>query len=203
MSFFKKLKERVTKPKASMSINLSKNTFNLGEDLEGTLTVTSEEEFEANEVSLWLNVIDGIYIEKEVTERDERGVEKKVRKWVWDDTTVHHESIRLLEKKKIPAGYREDFKFLFKCTNLSLLPTYKSRDKHTIWSIGAKADIKGCPDIEVGTEVQVVKPLAPPTPPTVVKEIVKEVVMIACPYCGGLMPQTSVFCPHCGAKRKA
>jgi len=32
--------------------------------------------------------------------------------------------------------------------------------------------------------------------------IIKEVVMIPCQYCGSLMPQTSIFCPHCGAKRK-
>jgi hypothetical protein len=38
---------------------------------------------------------------------------------------------------------------------------------------------------------------------TVVKEtIVKELVMIPCSYCKGLMPQTSVFCPECGARRK-
>lgn len=40
---------------------------------------------------------------------------------------------------------------------------------------------------------------------TVTKEkeiIVKEVVMIPCNYCGGLMPQTAIYCPHCGAKRK-
>ena len=33
--------------------------------------------------------------------------------------------------------------------------------------------------------------------------IVKEVVMIPCEYCGGLEPQISAYCPHCGAKRKA
>jgi len=33
--------------------------------------------------------------------------------------------------------------------------------------------------------------------------IVKEIVMIPCRYCGGLVPQTAVFCPNCGAKRKA
>ena len=41
--------------------------------------------------------------------------------------------------------------------------------------------------------------------PVITKEkevIVKEVVMIPCEYCGGLMPQTATFCPHCGAKRK-
>lgn len=32
--------------------------------------------------------------------------------------------------------------------------------------------------------------------------IVKEVVMVPCQYCGGLMPTTSTFCPSCGAPRK-
>jgi ribosomal protein L40E len=43
------------------------------------------------------------------------------------------------------------------------------------------------------------------TSPQVVKEttVVKEVVMIPCRYCGALMPQTSTFCPNCGAKRTA
>ena len=34
------------------------------------------------------------------------------------------------------------------------------------------------------------------------KEIIKEIVMIPCQYCGSLMPQTSLFCNNCGAKRK-
>ena len=34
------------------------------------------------------------------------------------------------------------------------------------------------------------------------KEIIKEIVMIPCAHCGGLMPQTSVFCPNCGARRR-
>jgi hypothetical protein len=40
--------------------------------------------------------------------------------------------------------------------------------------------------------------------PTATKEkvIIKETVMVNCGYCGGLMPQTSTFCPNCGGKRK-
>jgi hypothetical protein len=38
---------------------------------------------------------------------------------------------------------------------------------------------------------------------SVVKEtIVKEVVMIPCAFCRSLMPQTSTFCPNCGARRR-
>lgn len=32
--------------------------------------------------------------------------------------------------------------------------------------------------------------------------IIKEVVMVPCTYCGGLMPNTASFCPSCGAPRK-
>ena len=45
-----------------------------------------------------------------------------------------------------------------------------------------------------------------PNPSDVVRErevIVKEIVLIPCQYCGGFMPQTSTFCPNCGAKRIA
>jgi len=35
---------------------------------------------------------------------------------------------------------------------------------------------------------------------TIIKE--KETVLIQCDYCKGLMPQSSIFCPNCGAKRK-
>jgi len=55
-------------------------------------------------------------------------------------------------------------------------------------------------------EEQPVSPQPTPSPPpTVIKEreIIKEVVMIPCQYCRSLMPQTSTFCPNCGAKRKA
>jgi hypothetical protein len=33
--------------------------------------------------------------------------------------------------------------------------------------------------------------------------IVKEVVMVPCKYCAGLMPNTASFCSSCGAPRKA
>lgn len=48
-------------------------------------------------------------------------------------------------------------------------------------------------------------PTIAPQPPSVVREreiVTREVVMIPCAYCGNLMPQTSIFCPNCGARRK-
>ena len=42
-----------------------------------------------------------------------------------------------------------------------------------------------------------------PPSPTIQREVItREVVMIPCQYCGGLMVQTATFCQNCGAKRK-
>jgi hypothetical protein len=35
----------------------------------------------------------------------------------------------------------------------------------------------------------------------VTREVIREVVMIPCKYCGALFAQTATFCPNCGAKR--
>jgi len=35
------------------------------------------------------------------------------------------------------------------------------------------------------------------------KEVIREIVMIPCRYCGTLFAQTATFCPHCGARRTA
>ena len=48
------------------------------------------------------------------------------------------------------------------------------------------------------------KPYSSQAPTHVTKEVItKEIVMIECDYCGSLMPQTALFCPNCGARRRA
>jgi len=51
-------------------------------------------------------------------------------------------------------------------------------------------------------QVEKLKETIPVGPPVVQKEVItKEVVMMPCSYCKSLMPQTSIFCPNCGARR--
>jgi rubrerythrin len=60
--------------------------------------------------------------------------------------------------------------------------------------------VEGRPDVTSTTiEIQVSVPGASPVIRE--KEIVREIVMIPCKYCGTLMPQTETVCPNCGAKR--
>lgn len=50
--------------------------------------------------------------------------------------------------------------------------------------------------------VKIYKPLEKARIETPREVIIKEVVMVPCVYCQGLMPNTASFCPSCGAPRK-
>jgi hypothetical protein len=83
--------------------------------------------------------------------------------------------------------------------------TCYSVDRYVKWYLYPVFDVKGRPDLQLTTyEVLIERREAPPQATTapMIKEVVKEVVLIPCSYCGALMPQSSVFCPNCGARRK-
>jgi len=195
--FFRKLKERVTKPKAIVSLSLNKSTFALGENLEGTLAVTSEEEFDATELRAEFRCVEkrkkGRYVWNEATKRNEWKEE-------WETATLHSADVRASGEFHLTPAYRKEFLF---STSIPAggRESYGSVDASVTWSVKGVLAVKGRPDVTSETvDVQVTKPAAAPT---VVKEIVREVVMIPCAYCGTLMPQTSVVCPNCGARRRA
>jgi len=199
IGFFRRLKERVTKPKATVALSLSKSAFGLGEDLNGTLVVTSAEEFDATELRAEFRCVEkkkkGKYEWNEQTKRNEW-------KEYWETATLHSADVKVSGEFHLTLGYRREFPF---STNIPAggRESYKSVDASVTWSIKGVLAIKERPDITSETvEVQVIKP---PAAPTMVKEkeVVREVVMIPCAYCGTLIPQISIFCPNCGARRKA
>lgn len=196
--FFRRLKEKVTKPKAGISLTLSKNTFSLGEDLKGALLVSSEEEFDATEVRAELRCVE----RKRKTRREyDEHLERYVERDYWETATLHSANPKASGPLHITPGYKKEFPF---STNVPAggRVSYDSVDASVTWSIKGVIGIKGRPDVTSKTvEVQVVRPAAPPVVKE--KEIIREVVMIPCSYCRALMPQTSTFCPNCGAKRRA
>ena len=197
MSFFKKFKGRFTKPKSNVSLTIPKSTFELGEDLKGAIVVSSQEEFDATEVRAELRCVEKKKREK--TEYDERQ-KRNVRRVYWDTATLHSANPRASGALHLTPGFNKTFPF-----NVNIpaggRESFDSVDGGVTWSIKGVVAIDGRPDVTSETmELQVIRPAAAPT---VVKEIVKEVVMIPCEYCGTLFPQTATSCPNCGAARKA
>jgi hypothetical protein len=198
MSFFKKFKDRMTSPKARISLQLGKSSYSLGEDAEGTLAVTSDEEFDAKEIRCEIQCVEDAKRMKYVFDSSvNRNVLKEAREssTLYSGKPVASGPVHLTPgfqqtypvKINIPAGGR---------------PTFKSIDSTVTWTVKGVIAVDGRPDVASSTnEVQVTQPSA--TQVVREKEVIREVVMIPCKYCGGLMPQTETVCPNCGAKRTA
>lgn len=58
MLFFKKLKDRFTAPEANVLLKLSQYSVALGDNLNGTLTVSSMEDFEVTEVRCEISCVE-------------------------------------------------------------------------------------------------------------------------------------------------
>jgi hypothetical protein len=198
MSFFKKFKDKLTSPKARISLQLTKNTFELGEMAEGTLAVSSDEEFDAQEVRCEIVCIEEAKRMKYV---NDPALNRQVMKEVQESATLYSAKPVFAGRIHMTAGFSQTFP-----CKISIpaggRPTFKSIDSKVAWTIKGVISIDGRPDVTgPTTEIQVTPPSASPVVRE--KEIVREIVLIPCKYCGALMPQAETACPNCGAKRTA
>jgi hypothetical protein len=120
----------------------------------------------------------------------------------WDNEDIYKTNLVLFGPSCIPQNYAESHKFAFTIPSMAR-ETFYSVDHYVKWFLQPVFYVTGRPGIEPKTyEVSVAKQQINPAAPTIMKEVVREVVLIPCSYCSGLMPQTSTFCPNCGARRK-
>jgi len=196
MSFFKKMKDRFTKPNATVSLQLSKNSFALGESVEGTLNVASGEEFDAKEIRCEFQCTE---TKKTISMQYDAAIKRTIPKEVQNSATLWSARPQMSGPLHLTTGFSQNYP-----VNLNLpaggRPTYHSVDQNVAWSLKGVIAIEGRPDVTSTTvEIQVAPQSASPIIKE--KEIVREVVMIPCKYCGTLMVQTETVCSNCGAKR--
>jgi hypothetical protein len=192
-------------------LKLNKNTFTLGEKLEGILAITSEEEIDATEIRAELRCEERKKTIKYETETRTlpggRVVTRTVPKEVWVTETLFSENPQGSGPTHLSAGYKGEFSF-----NTSIpaggQPCYSGGDRSITWNIKGVIGVKGRPDVtSSATSLQVIAGLvsvgAAATSVVTEKIVEREIVMIPCQYCGTLFPQTTTTCPKCGAQRKA
>ena len=75
--------------------------------------------------------------------------------------------------------------------NSSYIPQLTSLSQQILSELSSIHEVRMHPIATASQSQQIIK-----------ETVLKEIVMIPCPYCKGLMPQTSVYCPHCGAQRR-
>jgi sporulation-control protein spo0M len=198
MSFFKKLKSKLTAPEANVELKLGKYSVALGENLDGTLTVSSKEDFDATEVRCEIQCVEQA---KVIREEYDSQLGRSLPREVQDSAVLFAAKPALSGPTHIGSGETRDFPL---SVNIPAggCPTYQALDRRVTWTIKGVVAVDGRPDATSKVaEIQVVPAAAQPVIRE--KEIIREVIMIPCKYCGSLMDQTATACPNCGAKRTA
>lgn len=197
MSFLRRIKEGLTSPKARIKLQFSKSSYALGENVEGTLAVSSDEEFDAKEIRCEIQSAEEA---KRIKPVYDETAKRELLKEVSESATLYSAKPGVTGPLHLTRGFSQTFPFGMNLP-AGLRPTFKSLDSKVTWSLKAVIAVEGRPDVTSETaEIQVTQPTAPPVKE---KEVIREVVMIPCKYCGALMLQTDTTCPRCGAKRTA
>jgi len=198
VSLFKKLKNKVTSPKARISLGLDKNSYVLGENVEATLAVSSDEEFEAREIRAEIQCVEKA---KRVVYQYVSMVKHDVPRQVEESRTLYFAKPPATGSTHITQGFSRMFPLSISIPAAGT-PTLQNIDARVWWQIKGVIAIDGRPDVtSQPIEIQVTPPSAQQA--TQEKEVIRDVVVIKtpCKNCGALMPETDTYCPNCGAKR--
>jgi hypothetical protein len=170
----------------------------LGEQIKGRIKVTSDEEFTVNQVTVSLSCSESI--KKTKTWSSQYGTQQND---YWDKAVVFSSFYKIFGASTIPQGFSGSYNYTLD-TSFAARETFYSIDHNVKWILRAVIESNGRPNVQTQEyEVQVARPQTSLNSPAIMKEVTREVVLIPCSYCGGLMPQISVFCPNCGARRKS
>jgi hypothetical protein len=196
MLFFKKFTNRFSAPEANVQLKLGAYSVALGENLEGTLTVSSREDFDATEVRCEMSCVEQARVIRQVYDAQlRRTLPREVR----ESSVLFSARPVLSGPTHLANGEMRDFAL---SVNIPAggRATIQGIDRNVTWTIKGVVAVDGRPDVVSKIEaLQVVQPSAQPVIKE--KEVVHQVVMIPCKYCGMLMDQLVTVCPNCGAKR--
>jgi hypothetical protein len=196
MIFFRKFKDKFTAPKASVQLKLGQYSVVLGENLEGTLTVSSMEDFDVTEVRCEISCVEQARVIRQVYDAELR---RSLPREVQESSVLFAAKPVLSGPTHLANGETRDFPL---SVNVPAggRATAQGMDRSVTWSIKGVVAVDGRPDVvSKVADLQVLQPAAQAVIRE--KEIVHQVVMIPCKYCGALMDQLVTVCPNCGAKR--
>ena len=188
MGFF----DRINPINAKLTVQLDKPSFLEGETVTGRVKLDSDEAVRADEIRLEIRVTESYYTVKTVW-RDGHPSQVTNR----ETKTLISEDVRICGALDIAKGYQDEFPF-----SISLPPTRPTMPNGVVERrIKGVVAVKGRPDktheITVNVSYAAYGPATAQAPTQVV---VKEIVKVACKYCGALIPVESSRCTNCGAR---
>jgi hypothetical protein len=201
LGFFKKIHNKVTPPDANVELKLGKYAFELGENVEGSLAISSREDFDATEVRCEIACTEEA---KTIRYEYDPAIRRSIPREVMQTAVLFSAKPVLSAATHFSNGENRDFPIKTSIPPGARL-TYQGIDRRVTWTIKGVVAVDGRPDVNTHmAELQVIQPAPTVTAgQPVIKEVVREIVKIPCRYCATLFDQVETTCPNCGAKRTA
>lgn len=194
MGFLKKLENHLVAPKADAILQLDNQDVALGDNLEGAFTISPREDIVAMEIRCEINCVETLQVMR--TEWD-AVLKMPVTRQVTERKVLYAAKPLCSSATELVNGLSKSFRF---SANIpaGARPTYMAANDSVVWEIKGVVAVHGRPDVTTKDMVfQVILPNQIPVnqPP--------KVKLIPCQYCQSEMPEDSLACPNCGARRTA
>jgi DNA-directed RNA polymerase subunit RPC12/RpoP len=170
-------------PKASVTINIAKDNYTLGEAITGDLVFSSDEDFEAKEVRVELHGIEQLRSGGEPIRGASETLETRIYSprttTVQKGTTVqyvmHNGQNRVNDRFMVQRGFNRQFPFRITIPS-NLGPTFQGTRMdgqwlERTWTLKAIVSIGGRPDVEARRALNVYLPSAAPQAPGIVPPV--------------------------------
>lgn len=148
MSLFRKVTDRFTSPKARISLQLSKKTFVLGETVEATLAVSSDEEFDAKEIRAEIQCVE---LARRVV-----GFVRTVPRESEQSRVLYFAKLRTAGPTLITQGYSHVFPVSINIPANGMPTYFQDIELRVQWYVKGVIAINGRPDVTSSpTEIQI------------------------------------------------
>jgi len=164
-------------PNAAISLNIGKDNFVLGETIIGDVLVTSQEDFEAEEIRVELQGVEKMKVGGEpidASETLETRIYSSRTSYTQRGDTIEYPmykgQTKLSEKLRINKGFSQQFPFKI-TVPANYGPTFQGMRRdgqwlERIWTLKGVVSVGGRPDVEAKKDIQISLAVAPaPTQP--------------------------------------
>ncbi len=194
MGFLKKLEDHLVAPKADVNLQFSDPYVVLGDNLEGTFTVTPHEDIAAEEIRCEIKCTETAQVIKNEYDPIAKCM---VARQVTENKILCQAKPVCSPAVELANGVSRAFKFSIPIP-AGARPTFMSAVDSVKWEIKGVVAVHGRPDVT--TEEMLVQVIPPSERPANEPPKIR---LVACEYCRAEMPETTLVCPNCGARRTA
>ena len=192
MGFLKKFENRLVAPKADLNLQLCESYVVLGDNLEGSLIVSPREDIEATEIRCEINCVETAQV---IRNEYNPSLKTMVPRQVTETRILFSGKPSCSSAIELINGIAKEFKFSINIPAGSR-PTCQSINDQVEWKIKGVVGVHGRPDVT--TEEQCFQVVLPSQRP--LNEPLKQR-LVECQYCQTAMPEDTLTCPNCGARR--